>query len=88
MIKSLSSKIQKRFLKLFLIIGFILFVSNSWGQAIISDSFENTTTLFSNTSGSPSYYSGNSAAGDRPATTAFAIDGTYGIGQSGGVASD
>ena len=50
------------------------------------DSFDNTTTLFATTSGPASYYTGNSAAGDRPATVAFAIDGTHGRGVSNGTA--
>lgn len=67
---------------LFLVLFFSYYSIRS--QTIVNDSFENTTTLFSN-SGS-TYYSGNSATGDRPATSPFASDATYGIGVSNGTA--
>ncbi len=67
-----------------LLILFLFSFSKSWGQTIVADDFENTTTLFSNTG--VSYYSGNSAAGDRPASVSFAQSGTYGAGVTSGTA--
>ncbi len=67
-----------------LIISLFFNFTKGLGQ-IATDNFENTTTLFSNTGGS--YYSGNSAAGDRPATSPFAQSGTYGIGINNGTAT-
>ena len=51
------------------------------------DSFDNATTLFSVTSGTGAYYSGNSAAGDSPATTTFVSNGTHSFGKSNGSVS-
>jgi hypothetical protein len=51
------------------------------------DSFDNATTLFSVTSGTGTYYSGNSAAGDSPATTTFVSNGTHSFGKSNGSVS-
>jgi hypothetical protein len=82
--KSYTKKIK--FTVKVLTVMFVLTISNSWGQTIVSDDFENIVTLFSN-SGGPSYYSGNSAVGDRPATTSFVQSGTYSIGKSGGTAA-
>lgn len=45
------------------------------------DSFENTTTLFTATTGTAAYYSGNTSATlDAPASAAYATDGTFGVG--------
>src|SRR5215831_13747822 len=54
---------------------------------ISSDDFENTLTVFSQTSGTGSFYSGNSAATDRPATSPFAASNSYGYGVSNGTVS-
>jgi hypothetical protein len=48
------------------------------------DSFENTATLFTATAGTGSYFTGSTGTGDRPATSPFASNGTYGFGKSNG----
>ncbi|MDI1318381.1 choice-of-anchor D domain-containing protein [Flavobacterium sp.] len=63
-----------------LLIAFVLLVTHSFtsfGQ-ITTDGLNNTTTLFTLTGGA--YYTGNSAAGDRPATSPFATEGTHSRG--------
>lgn len=61
----------------FLIIAFFLYLG-SFGQ-IASESFENSSTFTISGGG---YFTGNSAAGDRPASTAYAAAGSYGYGGS------
>jgi hypothetical protein len=57
-----------------------------WGQTTIaSDGLNNSTTLFTLSNGA--YYTGNSASGDRPASSAFAIEGTHSRGISNGTAT-
>lgn len=51
------------------------------------DSFDNATTLFSVTSGTGVYFTGNSAASDSPATTTFVSNGTHSFGKSNGSVS-
>jgi len=51
------------------------------------DSFDNTTTLFSVTSGTGAYYTGSSAAADAPGTTTFVSNGTHSFGKSNGSVS-
>jgi Secretion system C-terminal sorting domain len=59
---------------------FTLVYKNSNSQVTIaSDDFENSFTLFS-LSGTGNFYSGNSAAGDRPATSPFSFSNTYAFG--------
>lgn len=53
--------------------------SFSLGGTFAMEGFNNSMTLFA---GSPSYYTGNSASGDRPASTAFAQEGTHAAGVS------
>lgn len=69
-----------KFKKLLLVV--LLFVNFcSFGQVtIVSDGLNGATTLFTLTNGS--YYSGNSAAGDRPATSPFFFEGTESRGVS------
>ena len=70
-------KIMK--IKLFLIT--VLFSTLGWGQVTIaSDGLNNATTLFTLTNGA--YYTGNSATGDRPASSPFASEGTHSRGVS------
>ena len=58
----------------------------SWGQVtIVSDGLNNSTTLFTLTNGA--YYTGNSAAGDRPASSPFASEGTHSRGITNGTAT-
>ena len=52
---------------------------------IASEGFENATPLFTTRSGG-AFYSGNSGSGDLPATSPFAIAGTYSYGISSGTA--
>ncbi|MCD6020043.1 MAG: C-terminal target protein [Bacteroidetes bacterium] len=59
---------------------FLFSSSISWGQTIVSDNFENTTTLFSNTGGT--YYSGTTGGTDGPASSPLSSLGTYGLGRS------
>ncbi len=64
-----------------LVFGALLGINNGWGQVTIaSDGFENSLSLFTGSGGT--FYSGNSASGDRPATSAFAVAGTYSYGVS------
>jgi len=53
-------------------------------QVIVNDSFENTTTLFTNSGGT--YYSGNTAGSGAPSGVPYAQAGTYGFGMSNGTA--
>ena len=47
-----------------------------WGQTtIVSDGLNNSASLFTLPNGA--YYTGNSASGDRPATSPFAIEGSH-----------
>jgi hypothetical protein len=48
------------------------------------DSFDNATTLFSVTSGTGVYYTGNSTASERPASTSFVSSGTHSFGKTAG----
>lgn len=52
---------------------------------IASDGLNNSSTLFIVAGGA--YFTGNSAAGDRPATSPFAVEGTHAFGLSNGGAS-
>ncbi len=65
----------------------IIMVSNIVnGQVtIVSDGLNNSTTLFTLSGGA--YYTGNSAAGDRPATSPFASEGTHSRGVSNSTAT-
>jgi trimeric autotransporter adhesin len=57
-----------------------------WGQVtIVSDGLNNSTTLFTLTGGA--YFTGNSATGDRPASSPFASEGTHSRGVSNGTAT-
>ena len=71
-------------IKLFLIT--LLFSTFSWGQVTIaSDGLNNATSLFTLTNGA--YYTGNSATGDRPATSQFASEGTHSRGVTNATAT-
>ena len=57
-----------------------------WGQVtIVADGLNNSSNLFTPSGGA--YYSGNSASGDRPASSPFAIEGSHSYGISNGTAS-
>ena len=57
-----------------------------WGQVtIVSDGLNNSSTLFTLTGGA--YFTGNSATGDRPASSPFASEGTHSRGVSNGTAT-
>jgi hypothetical protein len=57
-----------------------------WGQtSIVSDGLNNSTTLFTLSGGT--FYTGNSVTGDRPATSPFAVEGTYSYGVTNGTAT-
>lgn len=51
---------------------------------IANEPFENTLSIFSETSGTGAYYNGSSGSGDRPATSPFSSVGTYGYGITNG----
>ncbi len=70
-----------------LFFAFVLFTINSlnsYGQIAV-DGLNNTTTLFTLSNGA--YYTGNSASGDRPATSPFAAEGTHSRGVINATAS-
>lgn len=74
-----------KFLSAFALV-MLLGVGNVWGQTTIaSDGLNNATTLFTLSGGA--YYTGNSASGDRPATSAFASQGTHSRGVISGTAT-
>lgn len=57
-----------------------------WGQTIVSDGLNNSSTLFTLSGGA--YYSGNSSTNnDRPSNSPFAVEGTYSRGVSNGTAT-
>jgi hypothetical protein len=68
---------------LLLIFFFVYCFTNA--QTIIStDDFENTLTVFSQTSGTGVFYSGNSNSTDKPGSSPFAVSNIYGYGISNG----
>jgi hypothetical protein len=76
---------KKIFTFLFLTIVFFMGAGQaSWGQ-IVSDGLNNSTTLFTLSNGT--YYTGNSATGDRVASSPFAVEGTHARGISNGTAT-
>lgn len=68
--------------------GYLLDVSTSGTftvpLVIASDGFENAFSLFTQTGGTGSFYSGNSAVGDAPASSPLATAGTYAYGRAFG----
>ncbi|MHC1776468.1 MAG: T9SS type A sorting domain-containing protein [Lentimicrobium sp.] len=54
-------------------------------ETIASEGFENSTPLFTRSGGT--FYTGSSASGDRPASSPFAVEGTYSFGVSLGTAT-
>ena len=58
----------------------LLFLSVAgWGQTTIaSEGFNNSSTLFTLSGGA--YYTGNSVAGDRPASSPLSVEGTHSYG--------
>jgi len=71
-------------IKLLFVILFFSLVGR--GQVtIVSDGLNNSSSLFTLSGGA--YYTGNSAAGDRPASSPFAIEGTHGYGLTSGIAT-
>lgn len=68
--------------RLFFILVFCFVgIKYSTGQTTIaSESFENSLTLFSATGAGFTYYTGNSAAADGPASSPFSTFGSYGWG--------
>ena len=79
----LEGKTFRNLLALFMV---VIGVGNVFGQTTIaSDGLNNATTLFTLSGGA--YYTGNSASGDRPATSAFASQGTHSRGVINGTAT-
>jgi hypothetical protein len=69
-----------------LLLSFLLSATVGWGQVtIVSDGLNNSSTLFNAAGGV--YYTGNSVAGDRPATSPFAVEGTHAYGVTNGTAT-
>src|SRR5258705_9412617 len=80
-----SSVISKTRIALFLF-AFLGFVQKGWGQTTIaSDGLNGSSSLFALSGGT--FYNGNSASGDRPATSPFASEGTDSYGISNGTAT-
>lgn len=74
------------FKKYLLVLLFTLASALGWGQiTIVSDGLNNSTTLFTVSGGT--YFTGNSATGDRPASSPFAVEGTHSYGISNGTAT-
>lgn len=69
---------MQKILLFLLIFSFSLFAQTN----IATEGFNNSVSLFSNSNGV--FYSGNSASGDRPASTPFFIEGTHSIGITNG----
>lgn len=62
-----------------------LFYSFGWGQTtIVSENFENSLSLFTVSGGPDNYYTGNSATSSRPASSPYAVLGTYSYGINNG----
>lgn len=68
-------------------IGLLLLVSSiAFAQtAIVSDGLNNSSSVFTISGGA--YFTGSSASGDRPASTAFAFEGTHAYGISNGTST-
>jgi hypothetical protein len=75
------------FIRLSITFLFLLFFGRSVsGQTTIaSEGLNNSSSLFTVSGGL--YYTGNSASGDRPATSPFAIEGTHSYGITSGTAT-
>ncbi|HMJ48597.1 MAG TPA: hypothetical protein VK498_14800, partial [Ferruginibacter sp.] len=72
--------IKKEFTFLIL---FCFFLKTGLGQVnIVADGLNNSSSVFTSIVGG-TYYTGNSASGDRPASSPFASEGTHGFGFSG-----
>lgn len=56
----------------------------STAGTLVSDGFENSLSLFTETSGTGNFFTGNTAVGENPASSPYAIAGTYSYGKSGG----
>jgi hypothetical protein len=57
----------------------------AWGQSTIaSDGFENSLSLFTATTGNGTFSTGSSTTGDRPASSPYAAQGSYGYGKTNG----
>lgn len=69
------------FVILFLFLSGVSFIAES---QIVTDGLNNASTVFTVSGGT--YYTGNSAAGDGPASSAFAVEGTHSYGVSNGTA--
>lgn len=60
---------------------FMLLTKTGWGQTtIVTDGFDNGSTLFTFSGGIYSYYQGNSSTSDRPVSSPFVFDGTHSLG--------
>lgn len=65
--------------KLLFTLLFFFSINNMFSQTtIVSDGLNNSTTLFTLSGGA--YYTGNSATGDRVASSPFAVEGTHSYG--------
>lgn len=72
--------------KLFFFIFAILITGYSWGQTtIVSDGLNSSTSLFTLSGGG--YYTGNSTAGDKPASSPFASEGSHSRGVTNATAT-
>jgi hypothetical protein len=63
-------------------------LNHAFGQVTIaSEGFNNSSTLFTITGTGNAYYTGNSGTGNRPASAAYAIEGSHAYGRSAGSGS-
>lgn len=80
----ISLGLQTQISQIGLFIFLCLLSFNSSAQ-IVSDGLNNSSSLFTVSGGG--YFTGNSATGDRPASSPFAIEGTHGYGINSGTAT-
>ena len=71
-------------MNLFAFMALFLISQTSFSQ-IAADGLNNASSIFTISGGA--YYTGNSASGDRPATSPFASEGTHSFGVSNGTAT-
>ena len=65
---------------IFCLTAFLAFTGTTSAQTIASEGFNNSMSLFSVENGTANYFSGNSNSGDRPQSSAYAVEGTHALG--------
>lgn len=85
MLRYLQSKIANSFVGISLLCALQMLCGRAAGQVIASENFENSLSLFSVTTGSAAYFSGNTPASSaRPTSSPYATLGTYSFGIANG----